>query len=75
MSELDKCILEIRTVLYGSDGAEPVSEACAQLTLEFLKEDTIRLLIVCLPKLSLGVRIILLFGQAVLFSTLTYSTF
>ncbi|KAJ9686858.1 hypothetical protein PVL29_015629 [Vitis rotundifolia] len=56
VSELNKCILEIRTILYGIDGAEPVSEACAQLTLEFLKEDTIRLLIVCLPKLDLGAR-------------------
>nr|CAN60301.1 hypothetical protein VITISV_040143 [Vitis vinifera] len=56
VSELNKCILEIRTILYGIDGAEPVLEACTQLTLEFLKEDTIRLLIVCLPKLDLGAR-------------------
>lgn len=67
VSELNKCILEIRTILYGIDGAEPVLEACTQLTLEFLKEDTIRLLIVCLPKLDLGVRIILLFGQAAIY--------
>ncbi|KAL6330384.1 hypothetical protein AAG906_040313 [Vitis piasezkii] len=56
VSELNKCILEIRTILYGIDGAEPVLEACTQLTLEFLKEDTIRLLIVSLPKLDLGAR-------------------
>ena len=57
MSEFNKCILEMRSILYGIDGAEPVLEACAQLTQEFMKEDTIRLLIVCLPKLDLGVRI------------------
>lgn len=56
MSELDKCILEMRTILYGIDGAEPVAEACAQLTVEFLKDDTVRVLIDCLPKLDLGVR-------------------
>ncbi|KAF3443308.1 hypothetical protein FNV43_RR12990 [Rhamnella rubrinervis] len=56
ISELSKTILEIRTVLYGTGESEPNPEACAQLTLEFFQEDTLRLLIVCLPKLDLGAR-------------------
>lgn len=57
MTELSKTILEIRTVLYGNGETEPNSEACSQLTAEFFKEDTFRLLINCLPKLNLGVSI------------------
>lgn len=56
MSELSKLILEMRTVLYGNGESEPVSEACSQLTQEFFREDTLRLLIICLPKLDLGAR-------------------
>lgn len=55
MSELSKLLLEIRTILYGTDQSEPNSEACAKLTLEFFKDDTMRLLILALPKLGLGV--------------------
>ncbi|PON63593.1 Mo25-like [Parasponia andersonii] len=54
--ELCKRILEIRTVLYGNDESEPSREACSQLTQEFFKEDTFRLLIHCIPKLNLGSR-------------------
>ncbi|XP_015881049.3 putative MO25-like protein At5g47540 [Ziziphus jujuba] len=56
MTELSKTILEIRTVLYGTGETEPNPEACSQLTSEFFKEDTFRLLINCLPKLNLGAR-------------------
>lgn len=55
MSELSKLISEMKTVLYGNEQSEPLSEACSQLTLEFFKEDILRLLIVCLPKLNTGV--------------------
>lgn len=45
----------MKSILYGNGDAEPVAEACCQLTQEFFKENTFRLLIVCLPKLSLEV--------------------
>ncbi|KAL6968987.1 hypothetical protein U1Q18_046233 [Sarracenia purpurea var. burkii] len=54
MCELHKLILEMRTTLYGDDRSEPITETCAQLTLEFFKADMLRLLINCLPKLDLG---------------------
>ncbi|CAN1749187.1 Putative MO25-like protein At5g47540 [Linum perenne] len=53
MVELSKNIREMKSILYGDSEAEPVSEACAQLTQEFFKENSLRLFIVCLPKLSL----------------------
>ncbi|XP_021910333.1 putative MO25-like protein At5g47540 [Carica papaya] len=56
MGELSDLILEIRTVLYGNGQSEPSSEACAQLTQEFFRDDTFRLLIFCLPKLDMGAR-------------------
>ncbi|KAM2956911.1 hypothetical protein FF2_023984 [Malus domestica] len=56
MEELTKAILEIRTVVYGDDDSEPNKDSCAQLTQEFFREDTFRLLIVCLSKLNLGDR-------------------
>ncbi|XP_059664500.1 putative MO25-like protein At5g47540 [Cornus florida] len=56
ISELSKLILEMRTILYGDGQLEPSSEACAQLTQEFFKNDMLRLLITCLPKLDLGAR-------------------
>lgn len=46
---------ELKQVLYGDSESEPVAEACAQLTQEFFRENTLRLLIVCLPKLNLEV--------------------
>ena len=45
----------MRTTLYGDDQSEPVAETCAQLTQEFFKGDTLRLFIMCLPKLDFGV--------------------
>ncbi|CAN1749190.1 Putative MO25-like protein At5g47540 [Linum perenne] len=56
MVELSKNIREMKSILYGDSEAEPVSEACAQLTQEFFKENSLRLFIVCLPKLSLETR-------------------
>lgn len=56
MCELNKLILEARTALYGDDHSEPVAEICAQLTQEFFRDDMLRLLIICLPKLDSGVR-------------------
>ena len=53
--ELGNAILEIRAVLYGNGGSEPNPDACAQLTQEFFREDTFRLIIMCLPKLDSGV--------------------
>ncbi|KAB2623757.1 MO25-like protein [Pyrus ussuriensis x Pyrus communis] len=47
---------KIRTVVYGDDDSEPNKDSCAQLTREFFREDTFRLLIVCLSKLNLGDR-------------------
>ncbi|KAK4259113.1 hypothetical protein QN277_005480 [Acacia crassicarpa] len=56
MSELGKNIRELKSILYGNSESEPVAEACAQLTQEFFKENTLRLLIKCLPKLNLEAR-------------------
>lgn len=52
---LDADIRELKQILYGNEESEPVAEACAQLTQEFFTEDTMRLLIVCLPKLNFEV--------------------
>ncbi|KAH9749831.1 putative MO25-like protein [Citrus sinensis] len=56
MAELCKNIRELKSILYGNSESEPVSEACAQLTAEFFRENTLRLLITCLPKLNLEAR-------------------
>ncbi|KAM1562452.1 hypothetical protein TB1_005356 [Malus domestica] len=56
MSELCKNIRELKSILYSNSESEPVSEACAQLTHEFFKDNTLRLLITCLPKLNLEAR-------------------
>ncbi|CAL9126538.1 Mo25-like [Musa troglodytarum] len=53
MVDLCKNIQELKFILYGNNEAEPVAEACSQLTQELLRENTLRLLIVCLPKLNL----------------------
>ena len=62
MEELGKLIEELKFILYGSSDSEPVPEACAQVTQEFFRENTLRLLILCLPKLNLEVRKYLLLG-------------
>lgn len=53
--ELSKLIRDLKQVLYGDSESEPVAESCAQLTQEFFRENTLRLLITCLPKLNLEV--------------------
>ncbi|XP_042394372.1 putative MO25-like protein At5g47540 isoform X2 [Zingiber officinale] len=53
MLELCKNIRELKFVLYGNSESEPVVEACTKLTQEFFRQNTLRLLIVCLPKLNL----------------------
>lgn len=56
MHKLGKRIFEIRTILYGDVGdKEPNPDACAQVTQEIFTDDRFRLLIICLPKLDLGV--------------------
>ena len=55
MAELCKLIRELKDILYGKGELEPVAEACAQLTQEFFRENTFRLLIICIPKLNLEV--------------------
>ncbi|KAF9664407.1 hypothetical protein SADUNF_Sadunf16G0015800 [Salix dunnii] len=54
--KLAKNIRELKSILYGNSESEPVSEACAQLTQEFFRENTVRLLIACLPQLNLEAR-------------------
>ncbi|CAA3017775.1 MO25 At5g47540 [Olea europaea subsp. europaea] len=56
MMELSKHIRDLKSILYGDSESEPVSEACTQLTQEFFRENTLRLLITCLPKLNLETR-------------------
>lgn len=56
MMELSKSIRELKIILYGNGESEPLAEACAQLTQEFFRENTLRLIIDCLPNLSLETR-------------------
>ncbi|KAL2944886.1 hypothetical protein RDABS01_033233 [Bienertia sinuspersici] len=56
IEELGKLMMEIKLILYGTSDAEPVPEYCAQVTQEFFREHTFRLLITCLPKLDLEAR-------------------
>ncbi|MCL7049993.1 hypothetical protein MKW94_003442 [Papaver nudicaule] len=56
MAELSKLIRDLKCVLYGNGESEPLVEACVQLTQEFFKQNTLRLIIVCLPKLNLETR-------------------
>ncbi|MCD7455874.1 hypothetical protein HAX54_029976 [Datura stramonium] len=56
MMELSKSIRELKIVLYGNGESEPLAEACAQLTQEFFRENTLRLIINCLPNLNLETR-------------------
>ncbi|CAL9064651.1 unnamed protein product [Musa banksii] len=56
MAELCKNLRELKFILYGNSESEPIAEACAQLTQEFFRENTLRLLIICLPKFNLEAR-------------------
>lgn len=55
MAQLDADIRELKSILYGTEESEPVAEACAQLTQEFFTDDSMRLFIVCLPKINFEV--------------------
>ncbi|KAJ0045486.1 hypothetical protein Pint_03994 [Pistacia integerrima] len=57
VAELNKLIRDLKFILYGSAESEPVAEACKKLTEEFFKENTLRLLIICLPRLNLEMTI------------------
>ncbi|GAA0185701.1 hypothetical protein LIER_32989 [Lithospermum erythrorhizon] len=54
--ELAILLSEMKLILYGTSESEPIQEACSQLTQEFFKDDTLRLLISCLPTLDLEAR-------------------
>lgn len=56
MEELEKLIEALKVILYGSTESEPVPEACAQVTQEFFRENTLRHLILCLPNVNLEAR-------------------
>ncbi|KAL3565304.1 hypothetical protein D5086_033350 [Populus alba] len=45
-------IRAMKSIAYGNDESSAVSRACAQLTEEFFRENTLLLLIVCLPKMT-----------------------
>ncbi|KAK8962322.1 putative MO25-like protein [Platanthera guangdongensis] len=56
MDELCALIRQLKCILYGTCEAEPVAEACAQLTREFFRENTLRLLISSFQMLNLEAR-------------------
>ncbi|KAL2466932.1 putative MO25-like protein [Abeliophyllum distichum] len=56
VEELDILIAEMKSILYGNGESQPVPEACVQMTQEFFKDDTLRLLILCLPELNFEAR-------------------
>ncbi|MCD7466738.1 Calcium-binding protein 39 [Datura stramonium] len=56
MQELDSLLHDMKAILYGSNECEPAAEACLQLTQEFFRDNTLRLIILCLPKLNLEAR-------------------
>lgn len=56
MADLVLLIREMKVILYGGYESEPAPEPCAQLTQEFFRGNTLRLLILCLPKLNLEAR-------------------
>lgn len=56
IEELGKLMVDIKSILYGTSETEPVPEACAQVTQEFFRENSFRLLIICLSKLPLEAR-------------------
>ncbi|XP_047944855.1 putative MO25-like protein At5g47540 [Salvia hispanica] len=56
LEQLDADIRELKSILYGIEESEPVAEACAQVTQEFFADDTMRLLILCLPKINFETR-------------------
>ncbi|XP_047342653.1 putative MO25-like protein At5g47540 [Impatiens glandulifera] len=57
MAELNKLLNEIKLILYGDSESVANPDACASVTQEIFGEDTLRLLIVSIPKLDLEGRI------------------
>ncbi|XP_027110993.1 putative MO25-like protein At5g47540 [Coffea arabica] len=56
INTIGKLLEDLKLILYGDSDTQPVASACAQLTEEFFREDTLCLLIICLPKLKLETR-------------------
>ncbi|XP_042038190.1 putative MO25-like protein At5g47540 [Salvia splendens] len=56
MKDLNKVIGELKNILYGDSDSKPAVETCAQLAIEFFREDNFHLLITCLPKLNFETR-------------------
>ncbi|KAL3521098.1 hypothetical protein ACH5RR_019247 [Cinchona calisaya] len=56
INSIGKVMEDLKLILYGDSENQPVTTSCAQLTEEFFKENTLRLLINCLPKLNLESR-------------------
>ncbi|KAK9706322.1 hypothetical protein RND81_07G116500 [Saponaria officinalis] len=56
LAELSKVIRQLKCILYGTDECEPLAEACVQLTQEFFKHNTFRLLLLCFPLFNLETR-------------------
>ncbi|KAL2466937.1 putative MO25-like protein [Abeliophyllum distichum] len=46
----------MKSILYGNGESQPVPEACIQLTQEFFKDETLCLLILCVPELNFEAR-------------------
>ncbi|KAI4992732.1 hypothetical protein ZWY2020_007045 [Hordeum vulgare] len=51
--DISKGIREMKFILYGNGEGDPVAEACTQLTTEFFKDNTLRLVILCVPFMDL----------------------
>lgn len=54
-TKLDLLIGEMKSILFGVCEFENIQEACLKLTKEFFRDDTLLVLILCLPKLNLEV--------------------
>ncbi|KAK4350283.1 hypothetical protein RND71_029596 [Anisodus tanguticus] len=55
MQELDSLLYEMELIMYDTNECEPAAEACIQLTYELFRNDILRLIILCLPKLNLKI--------------------
>ncbi|XP_044360062.1 putative MO25-like protein At5g47540 isoform X3 [Triticum aestivum] len=53
ITDLSISVRAMKSILYGDGDGDPVAEACTQLTREFFKDNTLRLVIVCVPHMDL----------------------
>uniref|UniRef100_A0A453IW70 MO25-like protein n=1 Tax=Aegilops tauschii subsp. strangulata TaxID=200361 RepID=A0A453IW70_AEGTS len=53
IADLSISVRAMKSILYGDGDGDPVAEACTQLTREFFKDNTLRLVIVCVPHMDL----------------------